>query len=131
VTDGAHTRGTFAAGLAVSVVCIGIELLVLLRGVTLFAHRLNVIHAVAHSAGAVSLAFFLLDRWPASSYWGIFAFCRWAVDGHACVCVCACVCLIIRMNCSLWCAQCPAVRAGARRSLGKPTEVTWPRIVGG
>ncbi len=76
--------------LAGALLCFAIEFYGMLRCLSLRAHGASVLQICAHAAGAVSIAFFILDAWPATSFWSLYVFtkCVRSAPWHARARVC-------------------------------------------
>lgn len=71
----------FLAGVALSIVCLGIELALLFTGMSLFFDRINVIRKpypeiMLHGFGVVFTTWLILDSWTFRLIWPLFVFCR-------------------------------------------------------
>eukprot|EP00697_Spironema_sp_BW2_P004204 gnl/Spiro4/1569_TR829_c0_g2_i1.p1 gnl/Spiro4/1569_TR829_c0_g2~~gnl/Spiro4/1569_TR829_c0_g2_i1.p1 ORF type:complete len:139 (-),score=15.31 gnl/Spiro4/1569_TR829_c0_g2_i1:124-540(-) len=64
-----------SGALAASLAFIGVELIGLFGGLTLFIAPVCSIEIVLHFAGTVAISLMILDTWVYSAYWPIFAIC--------------------------------------------------------
>lgn len=67
--DVAAARSSTLAALVLALGGLALELAGLLSGATAFAHVLGVVHTVAHFAGGVLLAWYVVDVWGSPSVW--------------------------------------------------------------
>mmetsp|Transcript_25523 Transcript_25523/g.44509 ORF Transcript_25523/g.44509 Transcript_25523/m.44509 type:complete len:127 (-) Transcript_25523:487-867(-) len=69
------------AGVALSILCNGVELALLFTGMSLFFDRINTIRKanseiMMHGFGVLFTTWFILDNWVFTLIWPIFVFCR-------------------------------------------------------
>eukprot|EP00002_Diphylleia_rotans_P041114 TRINITY_DN9919_c0_g1_i1.p1 TRINITY_DN9919_c0_g1~~TRINITY_DN9919_c0_g1_i1.p1 ORF type:complete len:143 (+),score=20.22 TRINITY_DN9919_c0_g1_i1:58-486(+) len=64
------------AGLILSTIFLGTEILTMIFGLSLFKPFLNIIQSLIHGCGFIITAFYVGHDWEASSIWGLFGtFC--------------------------------------------------------
>eukprot|EP00696_Hemimastix_kukwesjijk_P004362 gnl/Hemi2/15380_TR5177_c0_g2_i1.p1 gnl/Hemi2/15380_TR5177_c0_g2~~gnl/Hemi2/15380_TR5177_c0_g2_i1.p1 ORF type:complete len:154 (+),score=18.90 gnl/Hemi2/15380_TR5177_c0_g2_i1:36-464(+) len=71
-SDYNSANSVFVIGLAVALALIGVEMVGLFGGLTIFALHLNVTHTVLHFIGVITLSLFILQTWSYTAYWPIF-----------------------------------------------------------
>merc|ERR1711865_47350 len=79
--------------LGFSIVCLFMNFVGLITGVTMFSHQLNVFHISMHFFGASFLSFATTDNWDTSSLWAISALCCFLpgiIEVTAIVSICCC-----------------------------------------
>jgi hypothetical protein len=64
-----------AAGLAVALALIFVELAGFLSGVSMFSPSVALLSMAAHASASVALAYFCLDVWDCNLYWWVFSLC--------------------------------------------------------
>jgi hypothetical protein len=74
-------ENVFLAGVALSIVCLGVELALLFTGMSLFFDRINVVRKtypeiMMHGFGVLFTTWLILDSWTFPLIWPIFVFCR-------------------------------------------------------
>ncbi|CAG9335417.1 unnamed protein product [Blepharisma stoltei] len=58
----------------ISLLLLGVEILVLFSGLSLFYDHANIVEIVLHCLGVIITCWFILDDWRYSGLWGIWAF---------------------------------------------------------
>merc|ERR1712224_304966 len=61
--------------LSISLACLGVEIVGLFGGFSMFRPGLNLFYVMANFWGCVCISFFITEAWHYQSYWYIFAFC--------------------------------------------------------